>query len=185
MKLLITLVVALTIASGASAATSNHKSDTLATMNALASSVARKPVTAICENPTEWAADPVAQGFGTSIDAYSIPGSTSVTLSPLTCGTVLMTIQDPRGVSPFAPTYPTRLRQTEAEGWAIERLLHEASHAKGIVDETDADCNALASLPQALNDIGVPAARATQMLRYAEALHSFLPPAYHSHPCSA
>ena len=67
-------------------------------------------------------------------------------------------------------------------GGGLLVLLHEAAHASGIVDETDAECAALAKLPLFLRRYLAPFDARRGML----AVFMFdraMPPEYHTHSC--
>lgn len=99
-------------------------------LDAAASSAAGHPVAVWCEtDPSAWLGlqqQYAAPGAG----AFTEIGGSTVFLGPDYCSTLRFYLGDP-GVA------------TVPEGAALLVLLHEASHAAGVVDEHAADCRAL------------------------------------------
>lgn len=69
-------------------------------------------------------------------------------------------------------------------GEALLVVAHEAEHARGFADETDAECNAMRVFPTVLASLRASAPARRLLAAGAVAADRALPSSYHAHPCS-
>lgn len=142
--LVIIAVLAVTRIATAEAANSPHF-----TLDSIASQVAGKPVSIHCEtNNQDWDAM-VGVNFpgrrGDQINGYAVPGSTVAFISPRAC-------------LPLQQALRTNYRDAGLVFLTIglHVLIHEAVHLRGVRNEGETDCAALAEFGNYVDDVGVP-----------------------------
>jgi hypothetical protein len=91
--------------------------------------------------------------------AYYDTGNDAITLDPTVCARF-------------------RSKVLGQRAYALYTLVHESEHAKGLLDEHDADCATLAEFPVVIARFRFPA----RMSLLGQFLHDRLPPPY-SGPC--
>jgi hypothetical protein len=139
-----------------------------------------------CESIDEWANDPIARENRLELWAYVADFGTPsahAMLSPRICLGLLWLDHDPADLTTSRVNRIGAGTVLGEETRAIFILAHEAQHLRGIRDETDADCGALAALPQLVATLDVPPGRAKRILDGARILHLTAPPQYQTHPC--
>jgi hypothetical protein len=118
-------------------------------INAVASSVSGKPITASCAaDSREWAQFQTTAGFKTEQDGFTFVGQAPIIyLAPRVCQTLMALLGAPRfDVGPYWAAL------------AIKVLIHESVHQRGITDEGITDCTALPLVPTyAVSSFGYPA----------------------------
>lgn len=144
-RLLLGVLIVLSVAAHATAASPQERLD------AIASSVAGKPASVVCTiNAEEWDArvQEVSKGTrrGTSAGGFAYAGTSTLFLGPHACITLKQVFE---GGVVYAGLNPT--------AFALLTLLHEAVHLRGVVDEGETECIALRAFQSYLDDIGVPA----------------------------
>jgi hypothetical protein len=99
----------------------------------------------------------------------------SVRFASYVCVGLLLFRASPRWRAGFVYSNPQlRMDPDALVGIAVLVMLHEEQHVAGVLDETDAECNALALAPGYL---------AAQQLHYALGYDAELPADYHAHAC--
>lgn len=129
MRLLLLIALVLGFAPTAAAANQPHP-----TLDAVASEVAEKPVSAWCEmDLAAWTNMAASAGLPAWAGGYTYPSTPTVYIAPQHCSTLRVALNN--GV------------ETAGAYWfsgALLTLAHESVHQRGILDEQLADCTALA-----------------------------------------
>jgi hypothetical protein len=152
------------------------------TLNDIASAVAGKSTAVICRaNATPHRGPSDRSGGATAV--ATIPGADFIAVDTTVCAAVVFAVIDPTGTQLRA----SRLRVAPAspawEAWGLLVVAREAAHARGIVDDTDAECEALSWLPTVLKLLGVPSSRRAVLAAAAVAAHRAMPAPFRTHPC--
>ena len=115
----------------------------------MASSVAGHSVSVWCEDSyIDWVA---AENYlkSSELDGFTFQGQTTVWLSPYVCQNLHHLLTSGLGYQAVDPLWSAR---------AIETLIHEAVHQRGISDEAQTDCLAMAEVERyAVGSFGFPA----------------------------
>jgi hypothetical protein len=142
--------------------------------------VAGKPVTSYCA-PTQAAlaalVDPSFAGVGQTTQGATPIGGSWSGFSPTVCNFTRLW-----NSGKLVTRKPVNLLTVAS---AILTVAHEGELAKGISDETDADCAALSELPQLVARFFPLHKRETMHAFMADAweIHGLSPSIYHSHAC--
>jgi hypothetical protein len=104
-----------------------------------------------------------------------------IVLGPTACAGILIAALTPRGREEVELLNP-RIGIAQDEGVGLEVLLHEAAHASGIVDETNAQCAAMSHIRAFLQSYGW--GPKSDALHEAIAFdRNDMPSRYHAHAC--
>ncbi len=150
--LFVVLVVALlTVLSLLVVPAGNAADNPTSKLDQIASEVAGKPVTVFCEtNDVEWDTRimEVSKGRlrGYQVDGYAFPNATQAFIAPRACRPLLSAL---RVRVNFATSYSFSV--------GLITLIHEATHLRGLLNESEADCEAVQRAPAYIDDFGIPA----------------------------
>lgn len=158
------LLSALAFAASASAVDAPAGFRASVRLSPIASYAAGKPVTAWCSlGESKWTA---TSGSGLDIGGYAIVGGQDIFLRQSVC----------RSLEGWMRGKPV-LVENVAGG--LLTLLHESAHARGVADEQQATCAALAGvLPSAMRFLHAKPRRAALIRTAAAGAVRFMPPAY-------
>jgi hypothetical protein len=147
----------------------------LAVLAALVASIVGHPVPVSCPAPEVWASDAAVAAdtalYGFEPAAYTALASSGaqIVLGPTACTYASLLATQPSSDDPQAEF---------VEGEALLLVLHESEHASGWAGESDAECRAIARVPEAAAFLGVTGRHAQALEAGALAYHLSMPAYY-------